>query len=218
MKKHEFPVMPDAIDLILAGLACLIMFVIWFGPPGLILPVLFIIFVLYFFRNPKRVYTGSREEIISPADGVIQFVEEVAEERYLHAPAIKVSIFLSVFDVHINRAPLDGAVEYLEYVKGKFLPAFKGHASELNERNYLGLRSIHDARHTVLVAQITGFIARRIVCWTKTGEVLSRGERFGMIKFGSCVEIYLPKGTEILVHSGQKVRGGETVIGRFKYE
>lgn len=218
MKRHEFPIMPDAVDIILAGLACALVFYYWFGIYGVIPPALFILFTLYFFRNPKRTYEGAAEDVISPADGYILFLEEVEEPKFIKGPSIKVSIFMNVFNVHVNRTPVDAVVEYVEYKKGKFLPAFKGHASSINERNYLGLRSKHDPRLTLLVVQITGFIARRIVCWAKVGDDLSRGERFGLIKFGSCVEVYLPKGSDINVKLGQKVRSGETVIGRLRYE
>lgn len=218
MKRHNFPVIPDVIDIILPGVACLIMFQIWFGWSGVIVPALYIIFMLYFFRNPRRTHTGARGDVISPADGVILSLEDTEEDRYLKGPARKIRIFMNLLDVHVNRAPLEGAVEYHEYVEGKFLPVFKGHASEVNERNYLGLRSIHNPHHLVLVAQITGFLARRILCWTGTGEVLSQGERFGMIKLGSRVEVYLPRDAEILVSPGQRVKSGETVIARFKDE
>jgi phosphatidylserine decarboxylase len=210
--------MPDAVDLLIAGLAFAIVFYYWFNIAGLVLPILFILFVLYFFRNPKRVYEGAKEDVIAPADGFIQFLEEVNEEKYIKGPAVKISIFMNVFNVHVNRAPIDAVVDYVEYKPGKFFPAFKGHASHLNERNYIGIRSKQDPRLTLLVVQITGFIARRIVCWVKTGHELSRGERFGMIKFGSCVEVYLPLGSEISVKLGQKVRGGETILGRLNYE
>lgn len=218
MKRHEFPIMPDAVDMILAGLAGTLMFYYWFGIFGIIPPALFILFTLYFFRNPQRVYAGPAEEVISPADGYILFVEEVEEPKYLDGPAIKIAVFMNVFNVHVNRTPIDAEVEYIEYKEGKFLPAFKGHASSINERNYMGLRSKYNPKLKVLVVQITGFIARRIVCWAKVGNNLARGERFGLIKFGSCVEVYLPKGSEICVKLGQKVRSGETVIGRLHNE
>jgi phosphatidylserine decarboxylase len=142
-------------------------------------------------------------------------VEEVKEKKYLHGSAIKISIFLNIFNVHVNRVPVAGEIEYLHYQPGEFLPAFKSHASEINERNYVGIRCKHNPNVVVLVVQITGFIARRIVCWAKTGDKLQTGDLFGMIKFGSCTEIYLPLGTTVLVEKGQNVRGGETIIGKF---
>ena len=183
-----------------------------------LIPLVLVVFTLYFFRNPKRVISAQEGEIVSPADGVVLTVEEVNENRYLHGSALKVSIFLNVFNVHVNRVPVAGEIEYLYYQPGKFLPAFKSHASEINERNYVGIRCKHKPDLAVLVVQITGFIARRIVCWAKKGDKLQTGDLFGMIKFGSCTEIYLPLGTSILVEKGQKVRGGETIIGRFSNE
>lgn len=216
MKRHEFPIMPDAVDLLIAGVAFMVVFYYWFNIAGVVLPILFILFTLYFFRNPNRVYEGHEEDVIAPADGFIQFLEDVEEEKYIKGPAVKISIFMNVFNVHVNRAPIDAVVDFIEYKPGKFLPAFKGHASHINERNYIGIRSKKDPHLMILVVQITGFIARRIVCWVKPGKELSRGERFGMIKFGSCVEVYLPKGSEISVKLGQKVRGGQTILGRLK--
>ncbi len=218
MKKNKFPVMPESIDMILAGLACALVFYYWFGIWGVLPPVLFIAFVLYFFRNPKREYIGPENDLISPADGVIQYIGEVDENRYIKGRTIKISIFMNVFNVHVNRLPIDANIEYVDYVKGKFLPAFKSHASDINERNYLGISSLLYPDKKILLVQITGFIARRIVCWAKPAEKYSRGDLFGLIKFGSCVEIYVPLGTDIIVQCGQKVRGGETVLGRIKNE
>ncbi len=125
MKKNKFPVMPESIDMILAGLACALVFYYWFGIWGVLPPVLFIAFVLYFFRNPKREYIGPENDLISPADGVIQYIGEVDENRYIKGRTIKISIFMNVFNVHVNRLPIDANIEYVDYVKGKFLPAFK---------------------------------------------------------------------------------------------
>jgi len=175
---------------------------------------LLFLFVLFFFRNPPRQIPEEETAVISPADGVVLEVTEVLENQYLKGPAVKVSIFLSIFDVHVNRAPIAGQVEYVHYRPGKFLPAFKSHASEINERNYVGLKN---DLIKVLVVQITGFVARRIVCFVKPGDTLKKGQLFGMIKFGSCTEIYVPKDrVEILVEKGQRVFAGTTVIGRIK--
>ncbi|GAV23013.1 phosphatidylserine decarboxylase family protein [Carboxydothermus pertinax] len=180
---------------------------------GIFVSLLFL-FILFFFRNPRRIIPADEQSIVSPADGVILEVAEVLENSYLKGPAVKVSIFLSLFDVHVNRAPLSGQVEYIHYRPGKFLPAFKSHASEINERNYIGIKN---SRVKVLVVQITGFVARRIVSFVKLGDNLNKGQLFGMIKFGSCTEIYLPKDrVEILVQKGERVFGGTTVIGRIK--
>ncbi len=215
MDKRKWIIVPDALPMLVMGIALTIIIYLWLGFKWALIPFLFVLFTLYFFRNPERYVQCDAQDVVSPADGVILAVGEVTEDRFLKGPAVKVSIFLNIFNVHVNRSPIAGKVAYVFYQAGKFLPAFKGHASHLNERNYVGIVSENNREHAVLVVQITGFIARRIVCWVKEGEVLGQGERFGLIKFGSCTEVYLPKGSHILVQKGQKVRGGETVIGRF---
>ena len=171
------------------------------------------LFVLFFFRNPRRRGEAGDRELLSPADGKVLLVAEVPEENeFLQGPAVKISIFLNLFDVHINRSPADGLVEHVRHKEGKFLPAYKSHASEINERNYLGLTAEGGAR--ILLVQIVGLVARRVVCWSKAGDRLGRGERFGLMRFGSCVELYLPPGTAVYVKPGDKVKGGLTKIGR----
>lgn len=216
MEKNKWFILPEAFPLLVAGVLAAIIIYTIFGISAALLPFGFILFTLYFFRNPQRRSAAEPQDVLSPADGVILYVEEVEEDRYLKNKAIKISIFLNVFNVHVNRAPISGDVDYLYYQPGKFLPAFKGHASHLNERNYLGMRSDRDPNLKILVVQITGFIARRIVCWVKKGTRLAQGERFGMIKFGSCTEVYLPLGSVILVEKGHKVKGGETILGRLQ--
>lgn len=174
-----------------------------------------LIFTAYFFRNPRRRIPSDYRAIISPADGVVMSVSSVEENKFLGGTSVRVSIFLSILNVHVNRSPVGGQVKYTEYVPGKFLPAFKSHASDINERNYIGIES---NGFKVLVCQITGFIARRIVCYAKTGDYMGKGQLFGMIKFGSCTEIYLPEGVEILVEPGDSVKGGESIIGRLPDE
>ena len=175
------------------------------------LPLFMFIFTAYFFRNPKRRIPRSQKSILSPADGVVLSISTVQEDRFLGGPAVKVSIFLSILNVHVNRSPVTGEVKYVEYIPGKFFPAFKSHASEINERNYVGIQC---EGYRVMVCQITGFIARRIVCYKKAGDFMDQGQLFGMIKFGSCTEIYMPHGVEIMVDPGDRVKGGMTVVGR----
>ena len=169
------------------------------------------LFVLFFFRNPKRENTAHAHAIISPADGKVLSITEMDENDFIGGKAVKVSIFLSLFNVHINRSPIEGTIKYHLYREGQMLPAFKSHASDINERNTIGIESQDGYR--ILVHQITGFVARRIVWWVKPGDSLARGERFGLIRFGSCTEIVMPYGTQISVAVGQKVRGGITIIG-----
>jgi len=171
------------------------------------------LFVLYFFRNPHRNVTKDKDFIVSPADGKIMSVSELYEQDFIGSKAIKVTIFLSLFNVHINRSPINGTVAYTQYRYGKFLPAFKSHVSEINERNTIGLEG---DGIKVIVHQLTGFIARRIVCWSKKGDTLAKGERFGIIKFGSCTELIVPFNVDIKVKPGDKVKGGSTIIGVIK--
>jgi len=186
---------------------------IWhWGIPFILL--ILVVFVLYFFRNPNRNFKFDNTKIISPADGKVLNISKVEENEFIGGNAIKVSIFLSIFNVHLNTSPVDGVVKYQSYREGKMLPAFKSHASDINERNSVGIET--DDGFKILVHQITGFIARRIVWWVKVGDNLKAGEKFGLIKFGSCTEIIVPEGTEILVSQGQKVRAGKTIIGERK--
>lgn len=180
-----------------------------------LIPLILFIFVAFFFRNPARTIPPEEGILVSPADGTIMDISEIFEDMFLKEKAIKVSIFLSVFNVHLNRCPMTGTVRYRNYRPGKMIPAFKSHASDINEKNFVG---IENNGLRVMVTQITGFIARRIVCWVNTGAPVSRGEIFGLIKFGSCTEIIVPVHCEILVKKGDKVVGGETVIGRIKNE
>lgn len=191
----------------LAGLSVLLHFTF---PALTAVPAPLILFVLFFFRNPKRNIPSGKSLILSPADGVILEIDEVFEEKFIKDKAIRVSIFLSIFNVHLNRSPIAGEVKYRYYRPGKFIPAFKSHASDINEKNFIGIES---RGYKVLVCQITGFIARRIKCWVEEGKRLTGGEIIGIIKFGSGTELFIPAGSKIFVKKGDKVRGGETVIG-----
>jgi phosphatidylserine decarboxylase len=168
------------------------------------------IFTLYFFRNPKRNIPTAPNLILSPADGVIINIDEVYEDKFIKDRVIRVNIFLSIHNVHINRSPLAGVVKYRHYRPGKFIPAFKSHASEINEKNFIGMES---QSFKLMVCQITGFIARRIKCWVDEGHKLAAGEIIGIIKFGSGTEILIPAGSKLLVKKGDKVRAGESLIG-----
>lgn len=176
-----------------------------------IVPGVLAAFVTFFFRNPKRAVPGDDTWIVSPADGTVMGVSEVLEDQFLEETGIKVTIFLSVFDVHVNRSPIAGEIKFQQYTCGRFRPAYKETAGCENERHTIGLEN---DKMRVLVTQIAGILARRIVSWVTLGSTLERGERYGMIKFGSCTELVVPRTVEILVKKGDKVRGGETVIGR----
>jgi phosphatidylserine decarboxylase precursor-related protein len=190
-----------------------ICYIVW--PWLVIIPGLLFLFVLFFFRNPERIIPGDELSLVSPADGVVMDVERVYEDKFMLGESIRIRIFLSIFNVHVNRSPMAGKVVFQAYRPGKMLPAFKSHASELNEKNYIGIENINIR---ILVTQVTGFIARRIVCWLKEGDELGRGERFGLIKFGSCTELFLPCNVKILVKQGDKVIGGQSILGRVNGE
>ena len=176
-----------------------------------VIPLFFLLFIFYFFRNPPRKITKRENMIISPADGKVMYITEIDDDRFIFGRAYKISIFLSVFNVHINRAPISGIVKYIDYRPGKFLPAFKSHASEINERNTVG---IENENIKIMVNQLTGFLARRIVCFVKEGDLLNKGDRYGLIEFGSCTEIIIPVDKVYLqVKPGEKVRGGKSIIG-----
>ncbi|KRQ87991.1 Phosphatidylserine decarboxylase proenzyme [Caloramator mitchellensis] len=178
-----------------------------------LIPLLSLLFIIYFFRDPDRKIILNDSYFLSPADGTVMEVKEIEESEFFKGKAIKVSIFLSIFNIHVNRSPIKGKVVYKNYRPGKYLPAFKSHASDINERNSIG---IENSKTKVLVHQITGFVARRIVCWSNVNDNLEQGERFGLIKFGSCTEIIMPLNTEIKVKKGDTVKGGLTIIGVIK--
>ncbi|MDT8901465.1 phosphatidylserine decarboxylase family protein [Anaeroselena agilis] len=182
-------------------------------PYWAIIPGVLAAFVTFFFRNPRRAIPGDDTLIVSAADGRVMGVSEVYEDQFLEQDGIKVTIFLSVFDVHVNRSPIAGEIKFQQYTCGRFRPAYKESAGCENERHTIGLEN---EKMKVLVTQIAGILARRIVSWVTLGVFLDRGERYGMIKFGSCTEIVVPRSVEILVKKGDRVRGGETVIGRLR--
>jgi phosphatidylserine decarboxylase len=174
--------------------------------------------VIWFFRNPKRVVPEGPGIVVSPADGKIDLIEEIEHDDVIDGPAIKIAIFLSVFNVHINRVPVACTVFASRYRQGKFLSALKPESAWENERLELWLESTETPHRVMRVRQITGQLARRIVCWAKTGETFSRGTQFGMIKLGSRTELIIPreKGLEVLVELGDKVQAGSTVFARYK--
>jgi phosphatidylserine decarboxylase len=173
-----------------------------------------LLFCLWFFRDPERKPPNDTSLAVSPADGTVTLVDEVEEEKFFKRRMKRISIFLSVFDVHVNRTPIAGEVLFTEGRGGLYLDARKPEASVLNESLYWVFGSKERMEQAVGVKQITGAIARRIVPWAKVGEPLVRGERFGMIRFGSRTDLYLPLDSEVLVAVGQKVKGGETPVAR----
>lgn len=185
---------------------------IFFGFKG-VASVFFIatVFVTWFFRNPERKTPDNTGAVISPADGEIIKIEDILENDFLKAPAKKISIFMNVFNVHVNRIPYSGRIDCVHHDKGSFFSANLDKASKLNERNSILIHT--DDGKEILVIQIAGLIARRIECWVKEGMHLLKGERFGLIRFGSRLEVFLPSDSVVSVKVGDKVRAGETQIG-----
>ncbi len=176
-----------------------------------IIPAVLMGFITFFFRNPKRSIPSDNDLVLSPADGKVMSVCEVYDDQFLNQVGLKVTIFLSVFDVHVNRSPIAGEIKFQQYTCGRFRPAYKETVGCENERHSIGLENDN---MRVLVTQIAGILARRIVSWVTLGSILQKGERYGLIKFASCTEVIVPKTVEILVKKGDRVKGGETVIGR----
>lgn len=173
---------------------------------GFALFILLTAFMAYFFRDPERNIPDEADIIVSAADGRVTRVEDRENGKF-------VSVFLSPLDVHINRAPIAGKITKVEYIKGKKNPATSDQASLINERNAL---TIEGEKMTVVCTQIAGIVARRIVCWSKTGDNLKLGEKFGLIKFSSRTDLLMPNEVEVLVQVGDRVVGGESIIARLK--
>lgn len=214
MTRESSPVrrerLPFLIGVIVLAVAVAFAKILWLT----ILTALLALQTIWFFRDPRRTIPDGEELIVSPADGKIVEVSEAKEERFLKDRAVKVSIFLNLFDVHVNRIPCTGRIRGIQYQPGKFLAASKALASTENEQNALLLETPSGAR--LVFVQVAGLVARRIVCWVKEGDRVQKGDRFGMIRFGSRTDLFLPPGTEIRVRKGQKVKGGSSVIGTLK--
>jgi phosphatidylserine decarboxylase len=192
--------------VLLTGMLGILGWKVWMS-----LGILLSLFIAYFFRNPKREIPNLQNIILSPADGKVIHVGECEEDRFLKEKALKVSIFMSLFDVHLNRAPVSGKVLEKKYLPGQFLVASVEKSSLLNEQNAMILET--EDRIKILLIQIAGLVARRIVCYAKAGDLLRKGEIFGLIRFGSRVDLYLPPEVKPIVRVGQHVKGGESIIG-----
>jgi phosphatidylserine decarboxylase len=179
---------------------------------GAILFGLYTLFALFFFRDPARAIPGADSDIVSPADGKVVAIEDLGATPHYEGPCRRISIFLSPFNVHVNRAPVQGTVSKILYQHGQYINAMKPEASERNESNALWMQTPYGP---VTVRQISGAVARRIVCRAAVGRTLERGQKFGMIKLGSRTELYLPPGTEICVKIKDKVRAGSSIVARF---
>lgn len=187
--------------LVLAAVSFTLKWPLWVG----LLCLLLAGYVAYFFRNPYRQIPGDERDLVSPADGKIVHIGRDEQQRWV------ISVFLNVFNVHINRCPMQGTISEMTYTEGKFLAAYDPRASSENERNAI---RISQGERYVDVTQIAGLIARRIVCWKKKGDQVGRGERYGLIRFGSRMDINLPGDAVLNVAMGQKIRGGSDILAR----
>jgi phosphatidylserine decarboxylase len=191
------------------GTATVVWCPVWWAP---ILPFGLLAFTISFFRDPHRTAPADPKAIVSPADGKVVEVRTVNEPLYLKADVQMVAIFLSVFDVHVQRSPIEGEIKFVQYNKGRFLDARNPQCGALNENRVVGIEGPDGFR--VTVRQVAGLIARRIVGWAEPGTRLARGQHIGMIRFGSRVELYLPPDVEVTVKIGQMVKGAQDVIAR----
>ncbi len=181
----------------------------WVKYPLITAGIIFLLFNLNFFRDPERTTPNRKDVIFSPADGEVVIIKEVFEKRFINSEALQISVFMSPLNVHVNRIPIDGTIDYLNYVKGDYIVAFHDKADLRNERSEIGITSKFGK---VLFTQVAGFIARRIVYDLKLNDTVKAGERFGMIKFGSRSDIIVPKEWKVNVKLGDKVSAGESIL------
>jgi phosphatidylserine decarboxylase len=175
----------------------------------IIIAVLLLCFTLYFFRDPERNLPQKDDVVVSPADGRVLFVKEVVDNKFVNGKANQVSIFMSPLNVHVNRIPITGKVDYLEYFEGRYIAAFEDKATELNERQEIGITSTNGK---IFFTQVAGLVARRIVNELTEGDEVKIGERFGMIKFGSRVDVVAPMNWQPKVEKDQNVTAGESIL------
>ena len=211
MRNQNQPVVSEGYPFIALFAFLTLLFALLGGVFLTLPPLILTLFTIYFFRNPERVVPDGDNLVIAPADGKIIFVGDVEEPRYFQHRVTKVSIFMNVFNVHVNRAPCDGKVVEMYYQKGAFLNASLDKAADCNEQS--GILLEVDKSRRILFVQIAGLVARRIVTYPVIGDLLQRGKRYGLIRFGSRVDIYFPQGSDVTVTLGDKTVAGETVLG-----
>lgn len=213
MKNYGIPVASEGWPFIVPlAIVTALLFAFGWRNTGIVVLVL-TLFVLFFFRDPERPVAEGKGVVVSPADGKVIVIKDIYEPTYLKQDVKQISIFLSVFNVHVNRAPVEGTVELVKYNPGKFHVASVDKASLDNEQTAM---VIANGKDKILVKQIAGLIARRIVCYAKPGDAIKRGERYGLIRFGSRTDIFLPKDAEIRVKLGDRVKGARDIIGVLK--
>ena len=209
---NKLPIAWEGIPFIITGIG-LTFIVIILNWDLLTIPLAVLtLFTIYFFRDPERTHVNDERAVFTPADGKVLSIENLHNGDYrLKDKAIKISIFMSILNAHINRVPIRGKIAQLSYHPGKFFSANRNKASLYNEHNIVTLET--DNKKKIIFVQIAGLVARRIACWVKKGDYVETGQRFGLIRFGSRLEIYLPPDSEIKVKKGEKVKAGQTIIG-----
>ena len=210
MKNYGIPVASEGWPFIIPLVIVTVLLFAFGWKSTALVSLVLTLFVLFFFRDPERTVPEGKGMVVSPADGKVIVIKDIYEPAYLKQEVKQISIFLSVFNVHVNRAPIGGAVEVVKYNPGKFHVASVDKASLDNEQTAMVIAAGKDK---ILVKQIAGLIARRIVCYARPGDTIKTGERYGLIRFGSRVDIFLPKTAEIKVKLGDRVRGAQDVIG-----
>jgi phosphatidylserine decarboxylase len=213
IKKAKMPIATEGLKLIIPlAIFTVLTFLLNWKIAGFILLAI-TLFILFFFRDPQRVTPPGDDLVVSPADGKVGVVKDIHESDYLYQDVKQISIFLSIFDVHVNRVPISGKVESVKYHPGKFHIAALEKASLENENSAM---VIADGNTKILVKQIAGILARRIICYVRPGDVINKGERYGLICFGSRVDIFLPENSEIKVKLGDRVKGARDIIAALK--
>jgi phosphatidylserine decarboxylase len=211
--ENRLPVAREGLPFILAGTVLTVLSALSGRPAVFIFFLVLTSFVIYFFRDPERVPDEQGDAVLSPADGrVIKAGPLEGSDNPYGGPCIEVCIFMSIFNVHVNRAVASGVIEDVKYTPGRFVAANLDKASEQNERNRITITTA-DGR-TIVVVQVAGLIARRIACWVRPGDTVEAGRRFGLIRFGSRLDVYLPEGSRLKVGTGMRVSAGKSVIGR----
>lgn len=211
MLKPQVPVAKEGYPFIGFAAFCTIVMAILNLPVATITLLIVTTFVLCFFRDPERFIPTREDALVSPADGKVILVKKVVDNQFTEGEVLKISIFMNVFNVHVNRIPFRGKVDKVLYKTGKFYSADSDRGGLENEQCATIISTPQGK--TVVFVQIAGLIARRIVCWLEPGDAVDKGKRFGLIRFGSRVDLYLPIDTDISVKTGEKVRAGETIIG-----
>ncbi|MBN1276356.1 MAG: phosphatidylserine decarboxylase family protein [Deltaproteobacteria bacterium] len=208
---NEWPVAKEGLPFIILGCAVTAVFIYLHWSFFSVLTGIITLFTVFFFRDPSRNNEADENAVLAPADGAILEVVDISDDNPLEEPAKKISIFMSVFNVHVNRVPISGTIKNIVYNPGRFFSANLDKASHYNENNRVIMET--SGLKKIVVIQIAGLIARRIACWIKEGDHVKTGQRFGLIRFGSRLEVYIPGNSQINVKPGQKVRAGVTIIG-----